>query len=119
MRRTIPELEGFGNRLETLRKKKGLTQIELADAIGTTQRMISHYESKVKSPPLQFIIKIAQVLNVSLDMLLGLQPLKKNDIEPKIAKKIKIIQQLPLRDQNEIWSHVNSLVTKNKLKEKI
>lgn len=36
---------GFGERLLAMRKARGLTQVELAEAIGSSQRAISYYEN--------------------------------------------------------------------------
>ena len=41
----------FGKRLFALRKTRGLTQVQLADALGTTQRVISYYETEAELPP--------------------------------------------------------------------
>jgi len=37
----------------------------------------------------------------------------------KIMKRVKIIEQLPTRDQNAVFHFINSLVEKNKLKGKL
>jgi transcriptional regulator with XRE-family HTH domain len=115
MRNKVPEIELFGENLEKIRKLKGITQKELAEKIGTTQRVISHYESKVKSPPLKYIILIADALQVSVDTLLGNKPIK-YEFDTRIAKKIKLIETLSERDQKSIWSFVNALAVKRELK---
>jgi transcriptional regulator with XRE-family HTH domain len=115
MRQIVPELDGFGENLAKIRKLKGITQKELADKIGATQRMISHYESKVKSPPLKYIILIADALKVSVDTLLGNKQIK-YEFDTRIAKKIKLIETLSERDQKAIWSFINALVMKKKYK---
>jgi len=115
MRNKAPELEIFGENLEKIRKLKGITQKELAEKIGATQRIISHYESNVKSPPLKYIIMIADTLQVSVDTLLGNKPIK-YEFDTRIAKKIKLIETLSERDQKAIWSFINALIAKRKLK---
>ena len=64
----------FGKRLFALRKMRGLTQVQLAEALGTTQRVISYYETEAELPPSTAIIPLARVLDVSTDELLGLRP---------------------------------------------
>ena len=49
----------FGKRLFTLRKARGLTQSQLADALGTTQRVISYYETDAELPPSAVIIPLS------------------------------------------------------------
>ncbi|MGQ0765088.1 MAG: helix-turn-helix domain-containing protein [Gemmatimonadota bacterium] len=51
---------------------RGLTQMELGDGAGLSQRMIACYESESAQPPDSFLVELASVLKVSTDELLGL-----------------------------------------------
>lgn len=111
----------FGQRLKELRRKKGLTQAELAKVSGMSRRMIVHYESYVKMPPTDKIKKIAEAIGVSSDDLIGIQKIssknkKRTELSYKLMKKFKIIEELPTREQNTIFSLINALAEKNKLK---
>jgi transcriptional regulator with XRE-family HTH domain len=64
----------FGKRLQALRKARGLTQVQLAEAAGTTQRAISYYETEAGFPPAPAVIDLAKALNVTTDELLGVKP---------------------------------------------
>lgn len=66
--------QNFGARLAELRKAAGLTQVELAEAIGTSQRMIAYYESTDDYPIARLLRHLSQALGVSADELLGLTP---------------------------------------------
>lgn len=63
----------FGKRLIELRKARGMTQYDLADAIGTTQRTISYYENEGGHPQAPVMVHLAQALNVSTNELLGVK----------------------------------------------
>jgi transcriptional regulator with XRE-family HTH domain len=63
-------LLNFSERLVILRKSQGLTQKELADKIGVTNRGIAFYEAG-RIPNSEIAIKIADLFDVSLDFLLG------------------------------------------------
>lgn len=115
MKKNLPDVIEFGDQLEKIRKLKGITQKELAQKVGITQRMISHYESRVKSPPLKYIILIADTLQVSVDTLVGNKPIK-YEFDSRIARRIKLIESLSERDQKAIWSFINALVFKKKSK---
>lgn len=52
-----------------LRKKKGLTMKELGEQVGVAEITISTYETGKREPSLDVLCKIADVLDVSLDML--------------------------------------------------
>jgi transcriptional regulator with XRE-family HTH domain len=54
-----------------LRKKKELSQAELGKKIGTSGDIIRRYERDIMSPSIEVIIKIADVLEVSIDYLVG------------------------------------------------
>lgn len=54
-----------------LRKKKELSQAELGKKIGTSGDIIGRYERDIMSPSIEVIIKIADVLEVSIDYLVG------------------------------------------------
>ena len=64
----------FGTRLAELRKAAGLTQVELAEAIGTSQRMVAYYESTEDYPLARLLRELSRALGVSADELLGLTP---------------------------------------------
>ena len=61
----------FGSRLQALRKKRSLTQKQLADKINKSVPAISGYESNMQLPPTDVMTSIAAALNVTLDYLIG------------------------------------------------
>ena len=63
----------FGERLQAIRKARGLTQVQLAEAAGTTQRAISYYETEAGFPPAPAVIDLAGALRISTDELLGVK----------------------------------------------
>lgn len=62
----------IGERLSDLRKDRGLTQKELADALHLTKDNISAYEREYNEAPDNVKIAIARFFDVSVDYLLGL-----------------------------------------------
>ncbi|MEQ2129931.1 helix-turn-helix transcriptional regulator [Caldanaerobacter subterraneus KAk] len=61
----------LGKRIKELRKKKGITQKELASYLGVSDRAVGYYESGQRTPPPDILQKIADFFNVSTDYLLG------------------------------------------------
>lgn len=109
----------FGERLIALRKERDLTQVQLAEAIGSTQRAISYYENEASYPPAPVVADLAKALDLSVDELMGLkQPraaraTKRND-DPDVRrlwKKFQRLLTLPEKDQRAVMRLVNSLVT--------
>jgi len=75
MRKTREQpAQSLGARLAELRKAAGLTQVELAEAIGTSQRMVAYYESTGDYPLARLLRHLSQALGVSTDELLGITP---------------------------------------------
>jgi transcriptional regulator with XRE-family HTH domain len=103
----------FGKRLFSLRKMRGLTQVQLAEALGTTQRVISYCETEAELPPSTAIIPLARVLEVSADELLGLrrtEPNGNNSIQKqRLWKRFQKMEALPTKDQRAVIRLINSL----------
>lgn len=65
------ERKMLGERIKELRKKKGVTQKELALYLGVSDRAVGYYESGQRTPPPDILQKIADFFHVSVDYLLG------------------------------------------------
>lgn len=61
----------FSERLKKLRKDTGLTQVDVASKMGISQQAYASWERGVKKPTQDNLVKIAQILNVSVDYLVG------------------------------------------------
>lgn len=61
----------FGERLRKARLMKGMKQVDLAKKMGVTRSVISRYELGINDPPSENIGKLAEILGVSADYLLG------------------------------------------------
>lgn len=68
--------------IRLLRKRKRLSQEELAIAIGVTRSAINSYENKLADPPLPVLIRLADFFKVSLDRLVrqNLATLRESDL---------------------------------------
>lgn len=112
----IKTKEPFGKRLARLRKAKGLTQVELAKLIGVTQRVISYYERRSPYLPSNLLFKIAKVLKIPVDELIGTKEIKDriNPKHPKLWRKLIQIEKLPEKDRKAIMHMVNTLLSKHK-----
>ena len=121
MKRKITKNPTFSEKLIAARKAKGLTQIQLAERINSTQRAISSYENRLTYPPAPVLLKIAHVLDVTAEDLMGATKSKNKKASPQINpktqkawKKFQQILSLPEKDQRAIIRMINSLVAANK-----
>lgn len=62
----------LGNRLQSLRREKGLTQAQLGSFFNLAESTISLYESGKRSPDYDTLKRLASFFDVSLDYLLGI-----------------------------------------------
>lgn len=61
----------FNIRLREMRVKRGFTQQYMADSINVQVRSYQHYEEGNRSPSFDLLVKLADILDVSLDYLFG------------------------------------------------
>ena len=82
----------FGEKIKELRKKNNLSQAELADKIGVTQKTICYYENGTRFPKGQKIINgFADIFDVSIDYLLNDTDIDENENNIDIEYKDEFI----------------------------
>lgn len=62
----------YFKRLRDMREDNDLKQSEVAEKLGIAQTVYSRYERGYQSIPVEHLIKLAKLYNVSTDFLLGL-----------------------------------------------
>lgn len=67
------EKQTFGTMVAALRKEKGMTQLELAQEMGVTDKAVSKWERDLSYPDIGSIPKLAEQLNVSVEELMQVQ----------------------------------------------
>ncbi len=109
------KLDLFGKRIASIRKSKGMTQVELAKKIGSTQRVVAYYEGETQHIPSNLLVPIAKALKVSVDDLLGLKNKAVASTEnPALWRKLKKAHLLPKKDQKAVTHYIEALLTQNK-----
>lgn len=61
----------FGKRLKELRKEHGYTIEQFADMVGISKSTLGYYENDKRMPDIEILARIANVLNVNADYLIG------------------------------------------------
>ena len=77
----------IADRIQHLRKMKGISQEELADRLGVSRQAISKWESEQSSPDIEKVIIMSEFFEVTTDYLL-------KGIEP-VPDKTAVIMQKP------------------------
>lgn len=103
--------------LAKLRKAAGLSQKELADIVGTIQGNISFWETNDRIPRSDLLPKLADALNVTVDVLLQRKaPPKRKKGGPvgKVKLLFEEVSKLPRRQQEKVVEFVSAFVEQNK-----
>ncbi|MDE6047819.1 MAG: helix-turn-helix domain-containing protein, partial [Anaeroplasmataceae bacterium] len=72
----------LGKRIQDARKKINITQEQLADSLEVTRQSVSRWESDIVYPDMANLVKLSNILEVSIDYLL------KNETNLDTEKKV-------------------------------
>ena len=108
----------FSRNLIKYRKLKGLSQRDLANKVGISQRMINYYENNPTSIQIEKIKLLADSLDCKISDLFNENDSLSilNNLDIRWIKKIQELKELSETDRKEINNHINSLLEKSKLK---
>lgn len=75
----------LGMMISSLRKEKGMTQLELAEKMGVTDKAVSKWERDLSFPDINSIPKLAEIFEISVDDLMQVKTeTKENMSENKV-----------------------------------
>jgi len=108
----------FSRNLLKFRKERGLSQQDLANRTGLTQRMIVYYENEAVKPPIDKIEILSKALDVAINELLGISTETKiqkefTQIDARTLKKFRTILALPKHQRHIIYSMAESFLKQN------
>ncbi len=70
----------ISDRIQNLRKMKGISQEQLADVLGVSRQAVSKWESEQSTPDIEKIITMSDYFEVTTDYLLkGIEPVKESN----------------------------------------
>jgi len=98
----------FGENLKTLRKQKGFSQEELATRLHVVRQTISKWEKNLSVPDADTLIRLAEVLEVSVSELLGAKIENENAASDVAEQLSRINEQLAIKNRRprRIWKIV-------------
>lgn len=109
----------FSENVMWFRKKRGLSQYDLAESSGISRTMISHYEREGILPPADRLQALADSLDVPVYKLFKPHGERKipdtdlTDFDPRSVKKLRDILSLPAGDRNDLYRILNKMIRKN------
>jgi len=104
----------MGERIAQLRKARGLTQTQLAEALGVKQQTLQGYEAGSRRIPVAALPLLAKTLEVSLEELFGEQPAKsarsRRGPVPQWQEHIEAIAKLPRAQQRFVTQMLETVL---------
>lgn len=79
----------IGQFLSELRKEQNLTQAQLGEKIGVTNKTISHWETGTYMPPVEMLQLLSELYNVSINEILSGKRLGDTEYKEKAEENIK------------------------------
>jgi len=113
---TAEGLDTIAQRLVRLRKERGLTQAQMAERLGVSQPVVSDYERGGLRLHGELILKVAEILDVTADQLLGIEtkaPPKKRGPQSQLEKQMAAIAGLPRKEQQQLLAVVQAFVNQH------
>lgn len=110
----------FSKILKELRKEKGYTQMKLASKLGISRSAVSMWEIGESEPDNAVLCKIAELFDVSIDYLLGIQldssksKTEQDSFDSTEKELIKFYRLLDDEDKAEVRGYINGLLRSNK-----
>jgi transcriptional regulator with XRE-family HTH domain len=102
----------FGERLASARESAGLTQLQLAQRLGTSQRVITYWERETVALRADQLSTLADALGVSADFLIGRETPKPRGSGPtgRMRQLFDAASKLPRHEQQHVVSLLRAFV---------
>lgn len=85
--------------LRNVRKQKGLSQQELALRLNVVRQTVSKWEKGLSVPDADMLVKIAEILEVSVEELLGGKISNKEDGNEIVEQLVRINEQFAIKNR--------------------
>ena len=83
----------LGMMIASLRKENGMTQFELAEKMGVTDKAVSKWERDLSCPDVNTIPKLAEVFGISVDELMQIKAESQNESKQDVTPMIHMIMK--------------------------
>jgi transcriptional regulator with XRE-family HTH domain len=105
-------LMSFGKRLLEARKNKGINQEALAEQLGTKGPAIGRYERDEMKPSIDAAAKMADILGVSLDWLVGHTDL---ELDKGMINRIQEVTKMKDKEKEHVFAMLDAFITSTKM----
>lgn len=108
--------KSFGERLKRLRKRKGWTQKELSAKVEIGFSQFNKYEMGLHIPQLEKLIRLAELLDTSLDYLLTGDKNNKSSLHnTRLLKRFQALEKFDADEQEATIKFLDAMIMKNQM----
>ena len=112
--------KAFGVRLKELRKQKGWTQKQLANQLNVRYSHLNKYESGMHIPPIERLIQLANIFEVSLDYLVMGTPIEETPIKNDVLfRRFKALEFFKAEDKDTVIKVIDAIIAKQQVEQAI
>ncbi len=106
----------FGLRVKELRKQKKWTQKELAAKLDVRFPQLNKYECGLHSPPMEKLIKLAEILDTTVDYLLTGDREEDRPLHNiRLLERFRALEDIKAEDQETVVKLIDAMIVKNKV----
>lgn len=111
-----PDEKDIGLRLQEIRKRRGKSQVEVAQKLGIHQSLVSQYERGYLRLHGALLLRFAEVLHTSPDEILGVRQTKENgtdhSLDRRFVRRLHKIGKLSPHDKKLLLGTIDAFLAK-------
>lgn len=113
-------MKKLSERIQDLRKQKGLTQAELAKKVGISLTQMARYETKGIQPPADTLTKLASIFGTTVDFMVNgatEEKAKASLKDSELLQQFKEVEQLNDKDKGIIKTLIEAFLMRKQLQQ--
>lgn len=109
-----PDEKAFGRRLQEIRKRRGLSQVEVALRLGIHQSLVSQYERGYLRLHGALLVRLAQVLQTTPDQILAVKQFKENEhpLDRRFVRRLQKVHKLSAHEKKLLLGTIDAFLSK-------
>ena len=112
----LPDDKAFGLRLQEIRKRRGLSQVEVAEKLGIHQSLISQYERGYLRLHGALLVRLAQVLKTTPDAILAVKQFapdgESGTLDRRFVRRLQRLDKLSAHQKKILLGTIDAFLSK-------
>lgn len=112
----LPDDKSFGMRLQEIRKRRGLSQVEVAQKLGIHQSLISQYERGYLRLHGALLVRLAQVLKTTPDAILAVKQFAPDGdghtLDRRFVRRLQRLDKLSAHQKKILLGTIDAFLSK-------